>query len=78
MTRHPFSKKNSYVHFSIKPPCTDALKIRKTMQDCLVEAFGVTASGTYLDILWIAEDGSNVIIRLAAESVPSKTVYLCR
>lgn len=42
------------------------------MQDSLAEAFGVTASGTYLDILWIAEDGSNVILRIVAESVMSK------
>jgi hypothetical protein len=77
MTRHPFPKKYSYIHLSITPPCTDALKIRKTMQDGLAEAFGVTASGTYLDILWIAEVGSDVIIRLAAESVMSKNNYLC-
>jgi len=74
MTRHPFSKKYSYIHLSITPPCTDALKIRKTMQDGLAEAFGVTASGTYLDILWIAEVGSDIIIRLAAESVMSKKI----
>ncbi|OAX36926.1 hypothetical protein K503DRAFT_268521 [Rhizopogon vinicolor AM-OR11-026] len=67
MTRHLFAKKYSYIHFSIKPPCTDALKIRKTVQDGLEEAFGVTTSGTYLDILWIAEGGSNVIIRVATK-----------
>jgi len=41
------------------------------MQDGLAETFGVTASGTYLDILWIAEGGSDVIIRLAVEDAPN-------
>jgi hypothetical protein len=77
MTRHPFSNKYSYIHFSVEPPCTDALKLRKTMQDGLAEVFGVTASGTYLDILWIAEGGSDVIIRLAVQSVMSKkTIFV--
>ncbi|KAJ8593465.1 hypothetical protein M405DRAFT_731452 [Rhizopogon salebrosus TDB-379] len=71
MTRHPFSNKYSYIHFSVEPPCTDALKLRKTMQDGLAEVFGVTASGTYLDILWIAEGGSDVIIRLAVQDTPN-------
>lgn len=39
------------------------------MQDGLGETFGITASGTYLDILWIAESGSAVVIRLSEKSV---------
>ncbi|KAG1852124.1 hypothetical protein DFJ58DRAFT_416287 [Suillus subalutaceus] len=70
MTRHPFSKKQSYILLSINPPCADALKLRKAMQDGLMETFGITASGTYLDILWIAESGLEVVIRLSEEDAP--------
>jgi hypothetical protein len=70
MTRHPFSKKQTYIMLSINPPCADALKLRKAMQDGLTETFGITASGTYLDILWIAESGSEVVIRLSEEDAP--------
>jgi hypothetical protein len=69
MTRHPLSNNHSYILLSINPPCADALKLRKAMQDGLMETFGITASGTYLDILWIAESGSEVVIRLAEKSV---------
>ncbi|KAG2757710.1 hypothetical protein P692DRAFT_201734647, partial [Suillus brevipes Sb2] len=70
MTRHPLSNNHSYILLSINPPCADALKLRKAMQDGLMETFGVTASGTYLDILWIAESGSEVVIRLAEKDAP--------
>ncbi|KAG2344632.1 hypothetical protein BDR05DRAFT_961537 [Suillus weaverae] len=70
MARHPLSKNHSYIHLSINPPCADALKLRKVMQDGLAETFGITASGTYLDILWIAESGSEVVIRLSEEDAP--------
>jgi hypothetical protein len=73
MTRHPFSKKQTYIMLSINPPCADALRLRKVMQDGLTETFGITASGTYLDILWIAESGSEVVIRLSEELVTSLT-----
>lgn len=73
MTRRLFSNRHSYIHFSINPPCTDALKLRKAIQDGLAETFGITASGTYLDILWIAESGSEIVIRLSEESVTSIT-----
>ncbi|KAG2117724.1 hypothetical protein DEU56DRAFT_747955 [Suillus clintonianus] len=67
MTRHPSLKKHSYIHLSINPPCADALRLRKSIQDGLAETFGITASGTYLDILWIAESGFEVVIRLSIE-----------
>ncbi|KAG1732654.1 uncharacterized protein EDB91DRAFT_1226481 [Suillus paluster] len=70
MTRHPSLKKHSYIHFSISPHCADALKLRKSMQDGLTETFGITASGTYLDILWIAESGSDIVIRISIEDAP--------
>lgn len=70
MTRRLFSNRHSYIHFSINPPCTDALKLRKAIQDGLAETFGITASGTYLDILWIAESGSEIVIRLSEEDAP--------
>lgn len=70
MTRHPLSKNHSYILLSINPPCADALKLRKAMQDGLMETFGITASGAYLDILWIAESGSEVVIRLSEKDAP--------
>lgn len=70
MTRHPLSNNYSYILLSINPPCADALKLRKAMQDGLMETFGITASGTYLDILWIAESGSEVVIRLSEKDAP--------
>lgn len=70
MTRHPLSNNHSYILLSINPPCADALKLRKAMQDGLMETFGITASGTYLDILWIAESGSEVVIRLSEKDAP--------
>lgn len=45
------------------------------MQDGLMETFGITASGTYLDILWIAESGSEVVIRLAEKSVHEYDIF---
>ncbi|KAG1721966.1 hypothetical protein EDB19DRAFT_1770323, partial [Suillus lakei] len=50
-----------------------ALKLRKSMQDGLAETFGITAAGTYLDILWIAESGSEVVVRLSVEDAPKLT-----
>jgi hypothetical protein len=75
MTRHLLSKKHSYILLSINPPCADALKLRKAMQDGLMETFGITASGTYLDILWIAENGSEAVIRLSEKSVHESLTF---
>lgn len=47
------------------PPCSDALTLRKSIQDALGHSFGIVYSNTYVDVLWVAEDGSEMVIRIA-------------
>ena len=51
-----------YVKFSISPPC-DVFTLRKTLQDCLTQMFGITAASTHLDVLWVSQPGSEFVIR---------------
>ncbi|TCD67748.1 hypothetical protein EIP91_011990 [Steccherinum ochraceum] len=53
-----------YIRFSVSPPTSDALKIRKTVQDALMQSFGLVAANTYMDVLWLAEDGSEIVLRV--------------
>ena len=63
-----------YLRFKITPPTKDALMIRKTITDCLVQSFGSTMASMYLDILWVDDspdddddddddDGKECVIR---------------
>ncbi|KAI0297873.1 hypothetical protein B0F90DRAFT_1736557, partial [Multifurca ochricompacta] len=52
-----------YIHFSISPPCSDPLLIRRTLQQALSQSFGITLSHIYLDVLWVANSGSQCVIR---------------
>jgi hypothetical protein len=65
--QHILQSPNHYIRFSISPPCEDALTLRKSIQDGLTQTFGITSSNTYMDILWIAEDGSETVIRVRKE-----------
>ncbi|EMD30906.1 hypothetical protein CERSUDRAFT_100878 [Gelatoporia subvermispora B] len=56
---------NHYIRFSVSPPNTDALTLRKALQDALSQTFGLVAANTYIDILWVAEDGTEVVLRVA-------------
>lgn len=51
------------------PPCSDALTLRKSIQDALGQSFGMVYSNTYVDVLWVAEDGSELVIRIAERCV---------
>jgi hypothetical protein len=62
MAQHSLSPQYYYTLFSVSPPC-DALAIRKALQDSLAQSFGVTSSNTYMDILWLAENGAKAVIR---------------
>ncbi|TFK29165.1 hypothetical protein FA15DRAFT_610895 [Coprinopsis marcescibilis] len=59
-----------YIRFSVSPPTSDALSLRKAIADSLTEAFGATSTSTRVDILWIAEDGKEMVIRTHPEDAP--------
>ena len=61
-----------YVRFSVDPPTTDALTVRKALQDALLQSFGLTAANIYIDILWIAEGGGEVVIRVGSRYVQTQ------
>ncbi|KAK6993098.1 hypothetical protein R3P38DRAFT_3330027 [Favolaschia claudopus] len=44
--------RTQYLLLRSSPPA-DALILRQTLQENLAQAFGLTASGTHLDVLWI-------------------------
>lgn len=58
---------NHYIKFSVNPACLDALTIRKSVQDALLQSFGLTYANIYMDILWLAETGGEVVIRLSSK-----------
>jgi hypothetical protein len=58
---HP---QNHYLRFSIAPSTKNELAIRKTIADALTQGFGITSAATYLDVLWISEDGKDCVIRI--------------
>ncbi|KAI0092351.1 hypothetical protein BDY19DRAFT_884416 [Irpex rosettiformis] len=52
-----------YLRFAISPSCNDALTIRKLLQDALLQSFGLTSANIQLDLLWIADNGTETILR---------------
>ena len=63
-----------YIQFSLSPPCTDPLTIRKTLQDGLIQSFGIVSS-SYLDVLWVSDDGEQTVVRVHKQSVYS--IHAC-
>ena len=53
----------------MQPRCTDGLLIRKSIQDALADMFGLTSAGTYVDVLFVDEPGSETVIRVSPEYV---------
>lgn len=53
----------SYLRLGITPPTKNDLSIRKTIADALTQSFGQTSAATYLDILWLSNDGKECAIR---------------
>lgn len=39
---------------------------RKAIQDALLQSFGLTSANTYVDTLWLAEDGSEAVVRVSS------------
>jgi hypothetical protein len=59
-----------YLRLSVTPACPDALTIRKAIQDAITQSFGIYST-TYADVLWVAEDGAETVVRLRKEySIP--------
>ena len=54
----------SYLRFALSPSCNDALTIRKLLQDALLQSFGLTSANTQVDILWVAENGTETVLRV--------------
>ncbi|KAK0194608.1 hypothetical protein F5146DRAFT_926350 [Armillaria mellea] len=52
-----------YMRFSVSPKTADALSLRQAIQSALVQTFGITGGSIYLDILWVAEDGNETVLR---------------
>ncbi|KAK0205535.1 hypothetical protein DFS33DRAFT_1258169 [Desarmillaria ectypa] len=52
-----------YMRFSVYPKGADALSLRQAIQNALVKTFGIASGSIYLDILWVAEDGNEMVIR---------------
>ncbi|KAJ2935317.1 hypothetical protein H1R20_g1777, partial [Candolleomyces eurysporus] len=65
---HPTTK--HYIHFSITPPLSDALRLRKSLSDALDQAFGATSAAVNIDVLWLAEDGKDVVLRVHPDDAP--------
>lgn len=63
------SQGDHYIRFSVSPANTGGLIIRKTLQDALLQSFGLTSANVYVDVLWLAEDGVEVIVRVGSRCV---------
>jgi hypothetical protein len=59
----PLPQTHHYIRFSISPPSTDPLLIRRALQDALAQSFGTALSHTYLDVLWVADSGIECVVR---------------
>ncbi|KAJ7271169.1 hypothetical protein C8J57DRAFT_1065119 [Mycena rebaudengoi] len=66
------------------PPTVDALALRQALQESLAQSFGLTASGTHVDVLWVdgrgrgvvrvdtGEDATRVLASIASSSAPPR------
>ncbi|KAH9476862.1 hypothetical protein JR316_0010778 [Psilocybe cubensis] len=63
MNTASLNTESHYLCLSVSPSVASELAIRKTIADALTETFGVTSTSTYLDLLWLKDDGSECIIR---------------
>ncbi|KAK0219651.1 hypothetical protein EDD85DRAFT_780206 [Armillaria nabsnona] len=54
-----------YMRFSVSPKAADALSLRQAIQSALVQTFGIAGGSIYLDILWVVEDGNEMVLRTA-------------
>lgn len=59
----PLPQTHHYIRFSITPPSSDALHVRRALQEALVQSFGAARSHTYLDVLWVSDSGTECVVR---------------
>ncbi|KAI0830294.1 hypothetical protein BC628DRAFT_1313200 [Trametes gibbosa] len=60
-----------YIRFAVSPPSADALTLRKTLQDALGQSLGLVRAHTYVDLLWLADDGSALVVRVGESDASS-------
>ncbi len=53
----------NYMRFSVSPKTADTLSLRQAIQSALVQTFGIAGGSIYLDILWVVEDGNEMVLR---------------
>ncbi|KAI0076999.1 hypothetical protein K474DRAFT_1596889 [Panus rudis PR-1116 ss-1] len=70
MPKHSLKSSYHYARLAVIPSCTEALTVRKIIQDALTQTFGVVGGSTYIDVLWVSEDGSEVVIRANKTEIP--------
>ncbi|KAF8214730.1 hypothetical protein K438DRAFT_1562465 [Mycena galopus ATCC 62051] len=51
---------SQYLLLRTSPPA-DELTLRQTLQENLGQAFGTTAAGTHVDVLWVGNDGRALV-----------------
>jgi hypothetical protein len=59
----PLPQTYHYIRFSISPPSADPLLLRDALRAALAQSFGIVLSHAYLDVLWVADSGTECIIR---------------
>ncbi|KAF8550648.1 hypothetical protein OG21DRAFT_1513730 [Imleria badia] len=70
MTLSHLQPTHHYIRLSMQPRCTEVLLIRKSIQDALADMFGLTSAGTYIDVLFVNELGSESVVRVHPEDAP--------
>ena len=72
--KHHLPSMHRYIRLSVVPPSLNSLSLRKSLQDSLDSLFGVTSASIYVDILWLADDGSQLILRVNEQSVQRMSI----
>ncbi|KAE9401842.1 hypothetical protein BT96DRAFT_1089496 [Gymnopus androsaceus JB14] len=53
-----------YLHLALQPRVPGALSIRQSIHEALLESFGITGGSIHLDVLWVSDDGSEIVLRV--------------
>ncbi|KAI0311952.1 hypothetical protein OF83DRAFT_1148544 [Amylostereum chailletii] len=60
---NPLPQPYHYIRLSLSPPNPDPLSLRRGVQEALTQTFGIIAANTYMDVLWIDEQGAETVLR---------------
>ncbi|KAF8900667.1 hypothetical protein CPB85DRAFT_155404 [Mucidula mucida] len=62
-----------YILFSLQPSTAtttiDPFTIRQVMNNALIQTFGVVGGSIYIDVLWVAQDGSETVVKVRKPDV---------